>query len=802
MTYAIWDIETSIYSSFKRKANPFDARNWVVTHAFKKKGDPVIERRFGSKAPPGGWFKEVLDGVRILIGQNIKFDLLHALQDEANLHAWMDWVAAGGHVWDIQLAEYLLSGMAQSEHMLSLDEIAPRYGGNVKVDEVKALWDAGVQTHEIEPALLTRYLCGGNDETGTWQLGDVENTELVALAQMRRAREAGQLQSILLNMGSLLFTVEAERNGMFVDKPLGLELAQELEAKVLQLREALGQYLPADLPFEFKWTSRYHKSALLFGGTVQYDSREYQLKDGTWTYDRPVNQDGSPRANFTDYAYAQKDEVRHVMLDGSLGPLFGQTVLSDTIARFASGKNAGEPKTKKIKVDDYSRPKARNCKRPYTFDGFTRPDRKWKTSEEGVYQTGSAVIEELGTRGIPFLKTLADLQACSKDLGTYFIVTDPETGEQSGMLALVDLMGLIHHKINHTSTVTGRFSSSDPNLQNIPKGNKSDVKTVFVSRFGPGGVICQSDFSSLEVYVQAILTRCKALIDDLKKGIDLHVMRLSIKEGKTYDETLLLCKGNKKLGIEAVKEWDYKRTGAKVFSFQRAYGAGAAKIAASTGMAVEDVEALIAAENARYPEIDAYYEDLTKQIARNRVPSGYAVPHPDIPGIMCHLGTSSYRTPDGKLYTYREQPSPEYLVKRGTYSSFSPTEIKNYVVQGEGGEWAKAAMTLAVRAFYRRRNFGHRALLVNQVHDAVYGDFHEDVKLEAAALLHACMEAASDYMEYLFDWEVPVPVPSDTTWGQSMMDEESIDGLTELASQFRLELRNEYMGGYTPSFLH
>lgn len=804
MTYATWDIETTIYSSFKRKANPFDARNWVVTHAFKKKGGGVIEHRFGSKRPPAGWLKPVLEGTRLLFGQNIKFDLLHALQDEENLVAWMAWVAAGGTVWDIQLAEYLLNGMSQEHHMLSLDEIAPRYGGTVKIDEVKDLWAAGVQTHEIEPALLSRYLCGGNDENGQPFLGDVENTELVALAQFKRARDCGQLQSILLNMGSLLFTIEAERNGMYVNKPLGLELAAKLEVTVAELRTALEAYLPKDLPFPFKWTSRFHKSALLFGGTVQYDSREYQLKDGTTTYDEP-----NPRFNDpTKYAYSQRDEVHYVCEDGSVRH-FDDTADSPAgppggpkIAVYSSGKNKGERKTKKVKVDDYAKVKGRNCKRPYTFAGFTKPDRRWKTSEEGVYQTGSAVIEELGTRDIPFLKALAQLQAVSKDLGTYFIVTDPDTGEQSGMLALVDIHGLIHHKINHTSTVTGRFSSSDPNLQNIPKGNKSDVKTVFVSRFGEDGVICQSDFSSLEVYVQAILTRCANLIADLKKGLDLHVVRLATKEKMEYAECLLLCKGDKKRGIEAVKEWDYKRTGAKVFSFQRAYGAGPAKIAASTGMAIEDVESLIAAENERYPEIEAYYVDLTDSIKQHRKPSGYAVPHPEINGIMCHLGTSSYRTPDGKLYTYREQPSPEYLVKKGIYSSFSPTEIKNYVVQGEGGEWAKAAMYLAVRAFYKRRNFGHRALLVNQVHDAVYGDFHKAVKLEAAALLHACMEAASDYMEYLFEWEVPVPVPSDTTWGQSMMDEDSIDGLTELASQFRTELRAEYMGGYTPSFLN
>jgi DNA polymerase-1 len=280
--YTTWDIETTVHTKFKRKANPFIPENWTVTHGFKKKGQTgVTEHRFGKSRPNGGWLLPVLQDCRLLVGMNIKFDLLHALQDADNLAAWMPWVEAGGNVWDIQLAEYLLCGLGQRDQMLSLDEIAPRYGGNVKVDEVKALWNAGWMTEDIEPALLSRYLCGGPDEFGVPQLGDVENTEKVALAQIARARECGQLNSILLNMGALLCSVEMERNGMFVDMPLGLKIAGELKVEIEKLHAALQEYLPKDLPFDFKWTSRFHKSALIFGGTVNWDAHEYDMADGT-----------------------------------------------------------------------------------------------------------------------------------------------------------------------------------------------------------------------------------------------------------------------------------------------------------------------------------------------------------------------------------------------------------------------------------------------------------------------------------------------------------------------------------------
>lgn len=805
MSVTSWDIETTVREKFKRKANPFIPENWTVTHGFKRRDETTVtEHRFGRERPPSGWFIDVLKGTRLLVGMNIKFDLLHALQDPANLDAWMGYVASGGNVWDIQLAEYLLCGMQQRDQMLSLDEIAPRYGGNVKIDEVKALWNAGVQTEDIDPELLTRYLCGGDDETGTWQEGDVGNTELVALAQIKRARECGQLNVIVLNMGSLLCTVEMERNGMFIDMPLGLKLAEELRVEVEALGKALGGYLPSDLPFEFNWGSRFHKSAFFFGGTVNWDAHEYDLKDGGTIYKHLF--DAMPPEKQPTRLYSQMDEVQcYRASDNLLVPIEQARAENWPVVRYTSGKNEGEIKTKKVKVDNPEKPKGRGVKAPYTFQGITAPRKEWESdADPGVYSTASEIIEILGNRDIPFLKTFSALQSKTKDLGTYFIVTD-EKGVSKGMLSLVDEHGLIHHKINHTSTVTGRFSSSDPNLQNIPKGNKSKVKLVFVSRFGPKGKVIQSDFSSLEIYVQAILTHCKQLITDLKLGLDLHCKRLAAKTGREYSEVVKLCKGWKDADgteHEADKEWDYMRTGAKVFSFQRAYGAGVQKISDSTGMPKAEVEALIAAEDAMYPEIGAYFEKRTEEIKKNRKPAGIAIPHPFVKGIMCNLGRSSVRTPDGTLYSYMESPSPEYLVKRGTYCSFSPTEIKNYEVQGEGGTWAKAAMWLAIRYFYKNKNWGGLALLVNQVHDALYADADESVAETAAIALHACMEGASDFMEHFFSWPLPLPVPSDTGMGANMMEEKGIPDVRVKARPVREELRALYMNGYKPSYLN
>lgn len=776
MTYAVWDIETTTRSSFKRKGNPFDPENKVVMSGWKKKGGTVVGEYFGAGQPDARWFTQLLEGTTLLIGFNIKFDLLYALRDPANLAAWMKWVAAGGNVWDCQLAEYLLNGMVRDSHMLSLDEVAPTYGGNVKFDEVKALWAAGVDTLDIDPTLLRRYLCGEKDETtGLWTHGDIGNTELIFLGQLERARKVGQVKSILLNMGSLLCTIEMERNGMAVDLEEGKRLAAELAVKLEQAKQELAQYLPADLPFEFKWTSRPQLSALIFGGAVKYQKRIHQ-----------TDEQGQP-------AYAQKKVTGYVLTNGevTLTPPEQDVQLRFDYAKYGSGKNKGEYKTKQVTVPDLDKPKLKWEDFYYQFPRMTEPKKEWESATEGVWSVAADVIKELGGRGIPFLDKLAEVTSITKDLGTYYIVTDEETGESKGMLTLVQPDGIIHHSLNHTSTVTARFSSSNPNLQNIPKEGKSLVKTVFVSRFADGKII-QSDFTALEVYVQAILTKCVQLIEDLKAGLDMHCVRVAQSEGMDYDEVFRLAK------IEGVPEWDKKRTKAKVFSFQRAYGAGVQKIADTTGMAVEEVEALVRAEMERYPEIEPYYEMVTKVIQQNRKPTSRFVPHPEVRGAMCQLGRSWFRTPDNKLYCYDEQPSPGFLAKKGILQSFSPTEIKNYVVQGTGGEWAKAAMWLAVRYFYHTGNFRGLAVLVNQVHDALYADADSAVVKEAATALHACMLAASEFIEWWFGWEIPVPVPSDTVAGNNMMDESKIDVTAH--GEIRQWLRTNYMQGYVPSF--
>lgn len=809
--YVVWDLETSTKSEYKRKANPFSAENYIVAQGWQRgslnrpatggitpgeyfpTGDTQEARVAACKALPRDWFTKHLEGTKLLVGANIKFDLLYALANpnsypEENLQVWMDFINRGGMIWDIQLAEYMLQGMEQASHMLSMDDMAPLYGGNVKLDEVKLLWDSGVDTIDIPEDLLMRYLCGRDGEDG-FEEGDIGNTELIFRKQWSKAKQSGQLRSILLGMGSLVFTIEAERNGMYVDKALGLELAEKLAQKLAEATLQLQEYLPDDLPFTFNWNSRFHKSALIFGGKVKYEAPAIVINEDT----------GEP-------AYYQKKETHYLLSDDTTWPVDKWDEYKGTSKPlvFAGGKNKGEPKTKQVTVPDIERgPKTRIEDHFYSFPGFTKPEPEWEGSDPGVYSTAAEVMEVLtANTDVPFLKTLGQVVKMTKDLGTYFITEDEKTGQQKGMLTLVQVDSIIHHMLNHTSTVTARLSSSNPNLQNIPKGQKSDAKTVFKSRFGEDGVIIQSDFSSLEVYVQAILTRAEQLIADLRAEVDMHCMRLAAKEHMEYEEVFRLCKGD---GVdkEVQAEWDYKRTKAKVFSFQRAYGAGVKKIAQSTGMPEEEVQALADGENARYPEIEPYFEAKADEIRKSRIPTGLIVQHPEIRGLQVQLGKGYSVTPDGKRYCYREHPAPKWQVDRGMpRAGFMPTEIKNYEVQGTGGEWMKAAMWLTVRAFYHYRNFNGKALIVNTVHDASYVDSHNSVRVKAAALLHTCMEEASTFFEWWFKWELPLGVPSDTVWGSSMAEENKIESanFSKAVQALRPWVRRRFIGNHQPTF--
>lgn len=824
------DTETTTKALLGRKASPYHPDNWVVAAGYSvaSKDEPqVVAAYFHGKQDAHGWLAQLLTGhaPKWLAGFNIKFDILHLLKSETDYAAWQDWVAAGGLVWDCQLAEYLLGGMAQEHHTLSLEEVSLRYGGTLKLDAVKDLWNAGVDTPDIPYDTLMEYLCGSRwlrSRGGAPFLpsehdveGDVPSTERIFKGQYAAAMKRKMLPLMRINMGALLATIEMERNGLACSKKRGMALAARLERDVAATRKKLvAMALPPDLPWEFNWGSPKQLSALIFGGEVTYPKREYKLGKpyGTFAAGEYVFPDAFATGDrWKDYVeYASKEETHYLLVDGTTQECLwwehclntqwqGEAPAGKERVLFVSGKNAGLPKTKKVKSPDLTKPKSRMGEDTWTFPRQYTPKPAWAGADPAVYSTASDVIEEVAeTSDLPWLQELGKLSKMTKDLGTYYLTVDGN-GKEKGMLTKVGEDGIIHHSIHMVRTVTARFSSSDPNLQNVPRGDTSNVKRMFRSRY-PGGYIIPSDFKSLEIYCQAYLTGDRQLIADLKDNLDMHCARLSTVENKPYPEVLALCKGK-----DAVPEWGVKRTLIKTFSFQRAYGAGAAKIAAYLKVSPEQVEEWIKADEARYPEIPLWQSHVAAQIGQTAIPLDRWGTHPTV-GVRFQVHRGFYTDFLHKTYCFDESASPDFMAKprrkdqAPVYASFSPTEAKNYPVQGLGGEVMKAALWLALRGFYAVKNFQGKAILVNTVHDASYVDAAPSVAANAAALLHGAMEEACALIEQEFSITLPLPVPADTHWGHSMFIEKSIPGLDEKALAARLWLRRNFLNNFKPSW--
>lgn len=766
--YKVFDLETTIHSPFKRKGNPFYEQNWVVMRGWKNQGDtrgyatyhPTLDRTTYLKIEPD---------INYLIGFNIKFDLLWEMaQGNPDLR---DFFARGGKIWDCQYVEYLLHGQEQAYHMVALDDIVEDYGGRKKIDEVKLLWEAGVQTDQIPENLLADYLLGTSEEGRN--SGDIGNTELIFLGQLKKATKLNMLLSIQDRMDGLLCTTEMEYNGLKIDIANAAARLSVLTADLNEQTTVLNNYLPENLPWEFNWNSRTQVSCLIFGGTVKYQVREpYKDENGEWV--RYKAEEAWPLFG--------GEAVNPAGLERAGELYYRQTSLGKECQDlFKGGKREGEGKFRKVPVEGELKIKWQD--RFWKFDGYTIPKIEWKGEEtdaagDPIFSTSGDVIEELVARtNIPFLKAYDRKNELNKEIGTYY-VSKNDKGEMKGMLTCVmPGVNMLHHKLNHTSTVTSRLSSNDPNLQNLPRVDmnkatgqaKSEVKRMFISRFGADGVMVEIDYSQLEVVVQGVLSGDPTLCQDLRDRVDFHCKRVSAKHGITYQEAVDWCKEGVSFPALEAKGLIGKveRTNCKVFSFQRAYGAGAAKIALTTGMPIEEVEKLIETEDLLYPGVVRFNDAVATMVNSTAEPFNALC---EVRKTWRQFRKGYYTAPTGTRYCFRTYDAPPYLQKKGIDQTFSPTQLKNYPVQGTGGEMVQAVLGLLFRYFAKNRNFGGKAFLINTVHDCVWFDMHKDVVHQLVPTIIKIMESIPEYYNNRYGMNITVPFPVEAECGPNMMD--------------------------------
>jgi len=755
--YLIKDLETPIIRYMKRAASPFHPDNKALIDISKRKGEETKVTFLPAFKDPDAeniWDLGITDDITTLVGFNLKFDLLHMW----HLPELQAFLKRGGTIWDCQYVEYLLEGQQLHAQMCSMDSIIEKYGGKLKVDAVKAHWDQGIETRDIHPDILEEY-----------SIGDGDNTEIIFLGQLKRAAQMHPnfINMIKARMDGLLATTEMEFNGLKIDEELGHKRQAELAERLAGMDQELSAFIP-ELPPElvFNWQSRYHKSYLIFGGTAKYqkwvqhrDPDTLELLYANKTEKWPLF-DGVPIDPNGDAITFEEHPT-----DGSFYRRVSDNARQDT---FAGGKRKGEGKTKNVTIPDPTKPKGAKKDHFFRFPGYTKPLKKWVAGGEdgkgeALYSTSSEVIDELGKRDIPFLKLMAERQKLTKDLGTYYWAED-EKGNRKGMLTLVsEFDGLIHHKLNHTSTITTRLSSSDPNVQNIPRGDKSDVKELFISRF-PDGEMGEIDYSQLEVIVQGWLTGDKNLRQDIIDGVDFHCKRLAQKLGEDYDEIKKKAKDDTHPDYPS---YSVQRTGVKGFSFQRAYGAGAAAISEATGMSIDDIEQLIEDEKIMYPKIEAFNSSVSDAVHSSRLPTDDTIYTKSGPA---QLGRGEWFSPTGTRYTFRESEAPEFMQKKGTKVSFSPPDLKNYPIQGTGGEVVQLVLGKLFRHYLRNDRYNGRALLVNTVHDCVWFDYCTEVRDQVMNDAVRIMQAIPQFLQSTFNIDCGVIFRVDAEYGPNMLD--------------------------------
>lgn len=199
------------------------------------------------------------------------------------------------------------------------------------------------------------------------------------------------------------------------------------------------------------------------------------------------------------------------------------------------------------------------------------------------YSTNAAVLEELAEE-YEIAQLILDYRKFAKLKSTY----------TEALPALIDRKdNRIHTTYNQTVTATGRLSSSNPNLQNIPirteEGNK--IRNAFVSGNKENGLILSADYSQIELRLLAHITQDKHLLEAFNSGVDVHTLTAS----KVFDVPV----------EDVTKEMRYK---SKAVNFGIIYGQSKYGLAKSLGISNADAETFIEKYFATYPKVKAYME--------------------------------------------------------------------------------------------------------------------------------------------------------------------------------------------------
>jgi DNA polymerase-1 len=315
-----------------------------------------------------------------------------------------------------------------------------------------------------------------------------------------------------------------------------------------------------------------------------------------------------------------------------------------------------------------------------------------RTGKTRVVSTAREVLEELALlHELPAL--VLRWREIQKLKGTYVdalpALVNPSTGR-------------VHTTFNQAVAATGRLSSSDPNLQNIPIRTPlgREIRAAFVAE--PGARLISADYSQIELRVLAHLSGDQALTEAFQQGIDIH--------DRTAERVFGGPDGPLKLDAHEL------RRRAKIINYALLYGKTAFTLAKDIGVSQTAAQEFIDAYFAGYPGVRAF---IDRTLAEARAS-----------GVV-------------RTMTGRRRLVPELLSKNGMIRSAAERETVNMPIQGTAADILKMAM-IAVSAALERYNAGRarESRMILTVHDELVFEAPEEDAAEVAEIVRSAMETA------------------------------------------------------------
>lgn len=329
---------------------------------------------------------------------------------------------------------------------------------------------------------------------------------------------------------------------------------------------------------------------------------------------------------------------------------------------------------------------------------------KPKKTKTGQYVTSEEVLQQLRSKA-PIVDHILEHRGLKKLLGTYVDalpkLINPRTGH-------------IHTTFNQAVTATGRLSSSNPNLQNIPVRGEDgkEIRKCFIPELGQ--LFFSADYSQIELRVMAHLSGDENMIEAFREGYDIHAATAA----RIYKED-----------INSVSR--DQRTKAKRANFGIIYGITVFGLAERLDISRDEAKQLIEGYFNTFPGVHAYMEKA-KETAREH---GYA-----------------------ETFFHRRRYLPDITSHNATVRNFAERNAINAPIQGSAADIIKIAM---VRIYERFQREGIRSKMILQVHDELNFSVLPEEKERVEKIVIEEMQNA---------YPLHVPLVADSGWGENWLE--------------------------------